>query len=321
MAKWLYDALMAVETRSPRFALQSSLNWMRALAFEIEAEHGTAALDQAESCRAHFRSAVLPASTAPPVVPVFGPLFSSLTFAGTATAAAETLSSRAFVQPTAVVAWYYAVYNAVRAMLAAIGQPPSDTHAAVEKAFANSLADKLPHPLNMLATYQSGEDYAVDLPTHTSASYDLTRRFEERPDVARGMLVQYLSGTADFYTKATKAKLARGHRLSSFRTAEAKGIRDAALARKIAFMHAAFRYRGKANYRDVIYLTYGTQARDVKGYLRDLATVAQFTFICAYECVRRRVGATAMSAFEADVVTNLRDFATLPPATRALFSA
>jgi hypothetical protein len=86
-------------------------------------------------------------------------------------------------------------------------------------------------------------------------------------------------------------------------------------------MHAAFRYRGKANYRDVIYLTYGTQARDVKGYLRDLATVAQFTFICAHECVRRRVGATAMSAFEADVVTNLRDFATLPPATRALFSA
>ena len=44
---WLYNQVLnEQQDREPLFAQQSTVNWMRALRHEIEAEHGTRAEDQ-----------------------------------------------------------------------------------------------------------------------------------------------------------------------------------------------------------------------------------------------------------------------------------
>lgn len=72
-------------------------------------------------------------------------------------------------------------------------------------------------------------------------------------------------------------------------------------------MNCAFRYRGKANYRDAIFLAYGY--RTLPGdntFLHDLATASCFSFIFALALVERLLGKEYSRAFLEDLEENLR---------------
>jgi hypothetical protein len=76
-------------------------------------------------------------------------------------------------------------------------------------------------------------------------------------------------------------------------------------------MHCAFRYRGKANYRDAIYISYGSREllhRDE--FLRALATSSKFIFVCALAFARVRLGQDISQKFLTDLHSNLRDIDT-----------
>jgi hypothetical protein len=112
------------------------------------------------------------------------------------------------------------------------------------------------------------------------------------------MLLAYLRGTATYYTEGVKAALlaSRDFRVNGwrdFRGREARRARDARLQQKIYnFLHVAFRYRGKSNYRDAIFLSYGAQRLEVgRPFIADLAYTARFTTICALAYVEMRAPA------------------------------
>src|SRR3546814_20513463 len=65
--------------------------------------------------------------------------------------------------------------------------------------------------------------------------------------------------------------------VDNFRSGPAKAMRDAAYRRRsIAFLQQASRYRGKANYRDAIFLAYGkTVAPRHEGLVDDLPVVLE----------------------------------------------
>src|SRR3546814_19389179 len=85
----------------------------------------------------------------------------------------------------------------------------------------------------------------------------------QTPEQAWGCIAEYLSGTAKWEQwncqvriKAEAAFKDLG--VDNFRSGPAHAMRDAAYRRRsIAFLQQASRYRGKANYRDAIFLADG----------------------------------------------------------------
>lgn len=131
MTQWLLQQIRVHEPeRSPEFALRSSINWMAALSHEVSEEHGQTVQAQKASLQQAFGNVARRQSVARLDL-VFEPLFASLNFATALVTAARRPASEPWESPSLIVTWYYAAYNAVRSMLAALGQPPADKHAKV----------------------------------------------------------------------------------------------------------------------------------------------------------------------------------------------
>lgn len=306
---WLFREVLKIDNeREPQFATQSAHHWMEALRVELIGEHGSNAEQQFESFEAHFRRTKNPVTEPPQKAEVFEPLYHAVIHAASLSALAARMADVPSAQPTAVVTWYYALYFATRAMLAANGQVVEDTHAKVMQAYCGILVSVMPHPLNMLAIRGSGEKYNPKLPTVPSASsFDLQKSVDGDRSKAQGMLLQYLNGTTKYYADRTKRRVKRKNKLNDFYTKHARQLRDKALDDRIAFLHCAFRFRGKANYRDAIFLTYGSRIPPaIELYFSDLAAVANIYVLCAVAFVQRLLGRDVVRSFSEDLMANLR---------------
>lgn len=313
MGQWLYGLIKKDDAdRAPDFARQSHLNWARALSHEVIREHGATADAQWASVRAHFERAARPRRTeGGPLADVFEPLFGSVQWA----ASLVSLASRDVVDPwecpSATVTWYYANYNAFRAMLAACNRLPEDTHAAASRALNGGLRPHLPHPFDMLARRERGESYADTLPHHPAVAREggpsaaINGPFVESRLVARRMLLEYLHGTANYWREAVKGQILAQGRFADFRTRAARDERDRRLKQEVNFLDCAFRYRGKANHRDAIFLSYGHARAGVgPAFVRDLARTARFATVMAWAYVERRYGRDVVDSFAADLREN-----------------
>lgn len=315
MTTWLYEKVLEVDPdREPTFASQSAVNWMAALRHEVEAEHGFNPADQLNSYRTFFRQTPQQKRSVASLAPVFEPLFSSLSGA----MALKRLSLHKhppWIRSTATVCWYYSIYGASRALFAANGQDPKENHSAAMRTFASSLQRSIPHPFNMVARRTRGERYDAELPTHPGATaFNLSSNFLPERELARGMLLQYLSGTAAWYAVRTKERLCLERRFDHFRTKSAQAERDRRLESSVALLHCAFRYRGKANYRDAIYLSYGTrQPREAQNLVANLASVASSFCLLTAAFVEKRLGPAHVRTFFQDIRIHTFEIETADP--------
>ncbi len=309
MDNWLYSEVLKEDNlRVPAFARQSTINWMRALRFEIVNEHGDSTTEQFESCLRHFKS-VYPKKLSPLENKyIFEALYSALNNSLALQTSAQSTNKESWMLPSSIVSWYYSVFFSVLSMFGSTGQRVKDNHTSVYKAFGSNLADQMPHPLNMKATYVRNEEYQPKLPQYGAAnSFDLSKTFPENEGAAKGMLLQYLVGSAKYYTWQTKNRILERSDYSDFRTKTAKGDRNKQLQKTLGFMHCAFRYRGKANYRDGIYLTYGQSSADeTKGFLEDMKVVSQFLFITGLALAYRSPLNPEVVKFISDINKNLK---------------
>lgn len=309
MDNWLYtEVIKEDDLRVPTFARQSTINWMKALCFEILNEHGDSAREQFESCIRHFKAAYPKRLVPLNKSYIFESLYSSLSGCLALQTSAKNATKESWMLPNAIVGWYYSVYFSTLSMLGSTGQSVDDNHAAIYRAFGSNLSEQMPHPLNMTATHVSNEEYLSQLPKYTCSSrFSLSKNFPYSRDAAQGMLLEYLSGTAKYYTWQTKDRLLKRATYNDFRTKVAKEERNKQLPKKIGFMHCTFRYRGKANYRDGIYLTYGkASADDTKEFLDDLKTVSQFMFVAALALAYRSPLKPDVASFIEDIDKNLK---------------
>src|SRR5205814_1137205 len=176
---WLYDLVTSDEHgRAAQFAEQSALNWMAALRFEVEHQHGADAEQQVASCRAHV--AALPQINRKDVaiITVYELAFRAITNALSLIRLAEVDGATAWHRPAAAVTWYYSAYAALGMLFAASGQEVGDNHAAARKSYVSSWQARMPHPFNMVGVRSSGEQYDANLPSHPSAvKYDIRNAF------------------------------------------------------------------------------------------------------------------------------------------------
>jgi hypothetical protein len=310
---WLYELIKNEKADiQPVLSANSTVNWARSLALEIENEHGATAAEQFDMCISAFAKQKK-TSSASATAAIFEPLFSSLTYSMSVASATlpEPSPTPEWRLPGIIVSWYYAYYTAVRAMGFAAGVDVPDTHSGVGAVFGSNLRRRMPHPLHMEARWDKDEAFICEFPGYPDdgSPENLKGTFAGTRNEARANLRAYLRGEARRQVDVVKEDLRRrGPKFANFKTKEAREARNTRLRDKtVNFMDCAFRYRGKANYRDAIYLGYGSQPLAERDeFVTALATSARFAFVCGLGFVCHRVGKSATQDFLEDVSRNLR---------------
>lgn len=310
MAKWILNRLFeASDPPSPRFAYQSTVNWMEALAIICRSESFSHEELKAFYLNTQRQKINREADTL---------AYENLVMALHNIASLKEMSKQgkdhnAFVR-SAIIAWYYTIYYASSAMIAAASGSKQETHATTARVWQNDIVNNDlavgPFGLSLntlvkndvektIARLRNGNNFRlVNVPTNKSEAW--------------GAVCSYLSGTADFEKDRVEERI-RGRKdfkdlnVNNFRTTAARELRDSKLKKGIVnFLTQSFRYRGKANYRDSLYLSYGeNRSEGIKVLVHNLDFVAATFMKMACHYISKRVEKGTWSSFLDDLQQNL----------------
>ena len=128
---------------------------------------------------------------------------------------------------------------------------------------------------------------------------------------AKGGIFSYLKGTAKYAQWQTEVRVRESKEfkelgVNDFRKKVAREMRDNKLQNgMVNFLTQAFRYRGKANYRDSIYLSYGDNREDeIEVFIQDLENIALKFLKMASFYASRRVEKGTWKSFVEDLDRN-----------------
>ncbi|MFO7582813.1 hypothetical protein [Guyparkeria sp.] len=301
---WLLTKLFAhVDQPKPRFAFQGTVNWMRGLAISVEDGFSH------QQLREFYRDTQRRQSNEQGDALAFECLTMSVHNVS-AIESMKAIDDPYAIVRSAIVAWYYATYYAAKAMLAARSGADPQTHAAAGKVWQSEIVDsrlvKAPFDLSVIDITPSNVRQVMD----TLRAGNMTDLNAEPVDeyMAYGALCSYLKGTADYERWRLEEKVKSGREykqggFTSFRSKAAKDLRDAKLKpAHVNYLVQAFRYRGEANYRDAIYLSYGRdESERLRQFVTDLAAVAGAFSLMAAHYSARRVVRNDWAEFVADL--------------------
>ena len=286
------------------------MNWMRALAISVESGFTNSNLRSRFAAVAR-RQANQEADTL---------AFAMLLLAAHSVASLRVMSgvpaSAYDLVRSAIVSWYYAVYQSSKAMIAAASGADPQTHAKTARVLQ---ADVVARSLLVFPF-----DFAIVGVTTTTVKAAIGALGKTHPTAlqneptdgasAKDCLIQYLSGTAAYSrweaeNEVRESREFKALNVSDFRTHAARRIRDEALSREVVnFLVQAARYRGKANYRDAIYLSYGANyGPSIQRLVGDLHDVANAYVRMAAHYVSRRVECGSWQQFVTDVLAHGRN--------------
>jgi hypothetical protein len=306
---WLLNKLFAHgDQPKPRFAFQGTVNWMRGLAILVENEFSHDALRTFYQAVQRRRANVEADALAYECLTMSMHNVSSVK-------SMEAIDDPYTIVRSAIIAWYYAIYYASKAMLAASSGTDPQTHSATGKIWQSELVDlglvKPPFGASVIDITPSNVQVVLTA-LRAGNLHDLNLEPTSR-DMAFGATLSYLKGTAEYEQwrleeQVKKSPEYRQGGYTSFRTNAAKTLRDAKLRpAHVNFLVQSFRYRGKANYRDAIYLSYGRDDTErVRQFVTDLAAVSGAFSVMAAHYIAKRVVAADWVLFAADIVEHAR---------------
>ena len=306
---WLLNKLFTHgDQPKPRFAFQGTVNWMRGLAILSSGQFSHSAIvDFYRGVRRRQPNEAADAWA-----------YEFLTMSMHNVSAIDSMKGIHNPYPivrSAIVAWYYAIYYASKAMLAASSGSDPQTHASAGKIWQAEVVDaglaKSPFDLSISNLTPANVESAVaNLRAGNPHNLNLQPATEE---MAFGAVCSYLKGTAEYeqWRLEEHVKTSPEYRRSAytnFRSNAAKALRDAKLRpAHVNFLVQAFRYRGKANYRDAIYLSYGEDQTDsLRQFIEDLGAVSSSFSLMAAHYVSKRVVGNDWSAFTADIAEHVQ---------------
>ncbi|EGG98479.1 hypothetical protein imdm_2309 [gamma proteobacterium IMCC2047] len=301
---WLLNKLFThADQPKPRFAFQGTVNWMRGLAILVNGQFSHQQLQQFYQRTQRRQPNELADALA----------YECLTMSMHNLSAINSIEAIEDPYPivrSAIVAWYYATYYAAKAMLAASSGTDPQTHAFAGKVWQSEIVDgglvKAPFDLSITGITPNNVRQVITT-LRAGNTHDLNTKPTDE-DMANGTLYSYLKGTAEYeqWRLEEIVKNSREYRqggFTSFRSNAAKALRDAKLNPALVnYLVQAFRYRGKANYRDAIYLSYGRNDTErLRQFVSDLATVASTFSLMAAHYVAKRVIRNDWPEFIADL--------------------
>lgn len=311
MPNWLLDRLFNHQDQpTPRFAFQGTVNWMRALALLADEQTFSHASLQHRYQSVLRRNLNQAADTLAFEMLLMGlhNLASLKSFASPATDKYEAVRS-------AIIAWYYCTYYSSKAMIAACSGSDPQTHSKTARVWQSDIVEAglaeqpFAYMLSNVTTGTMNQEIAA---LRIGNRHDLNNEPTNR-DEALGAAFSYLKGTAEYVKWQTEEEVRNSRQfrelgVQNFRTAAARALRDQHLQREsVNFLVQAFRYRGKANYRDSIYLSYGAdRTPTITVFVSDLGIVAERFLTMAAHYVARRIERGTWQSFATDMGESLR---------------
>lgn len=286
------------------FALPATLHWMRAQAMLVT-DRGL----NFSSARTFYSRVQRKDLTEPQLNTVCEQLLFSL-HQMAALRALKPVTNKSDVARIGIVTWYYGVYGAASAMIAAGDGSFPETHAATALQWDRQfVARKLAmEPFSDRLSSLVSSDVTKELAVPQSRGHHSLTSTPTTVEQAWGCHAEYLSGTASWEQRNLEQRVRRTAAfkklgVDNFRTKAARALRDDAFGKKsICFLHEASRYRGKANYRDAIYLAYGKSVPKLADdFIEDLTAVSTaFSAMAAGYC-SVRMGSDRWSEFIEDL--------------------
>lgn len=306
---WLLNKLFTHgDQPTPRFAFQGTVNWMRGLAILTENHFSHENLSQ------FYQSVQRRGANEKADALAYEFLIMSLHNVSAIDSMKEIENPYLIVR-SAIIAWYYATYYAAKAMLAASSGTDPQTHAAAGKIWQSELVDaqlaKSPFDLSISdITHSHVQEVMLNLRGDNANNLSLEPTNRE---MALGASYSYLKGTAEYeqWRLEEQVKDSTAYKqggFNSFRSNTAKALRDAKLRpAHVNFLVQAFRYRGKANYRDAIYLSYGRNDKDrVRQFVTDLGAVSGAFSLMAAHYVAKRIVRNDWALFVTDIMEHAK---------------
>ncbi len=308
MAEWLLNRLFeAGDPPTPRFAVQSTFNWMRALSLLVS-DRGFTTLELQD----HYSKIVRRTENVLADTRAFECLLMAIHNVS-ALNALRTTDKPYDVIRSAIVAWYYAVYESASAMTLAASGGNAEQHAKTARIWHADIVLRgfAVGPFGLSVNTLVARDVEKQVKTlRNGADFRLVDAPQSYDD-AWGAACGYISGTADYEKRKVEERVRESKEFkalgaNSFRTNLARELRDSRLGKgHVNFLVQAFRYRGKANYRDSIYLSYGANRTSaVSLFLHDLFAVGCTFLKMASHYVSRRVNHVSWNHLVADLESN-----------------
>ena len=311
MEKWLLRRLFEnnKDQPVPRFAFQSTVNWMASLSILSKSS-----LFSNENLNIHYQSVRRRKLNKDADTWTYENILMALHNIAALNEMSSDYVNKVAIVRSAIVAWYYAVYYSASGMVAAASGSKQETHAATAKVWQNDIVNKnlaiSPFGLRLNTLVQ--KDVKSEIASlRNGNNFDLVNSPQTESD-AWGAVYGYLSGTADYEKwrieeRVRDSKEFKKLNVNNFRTKAARELRDTKLKSGIVnFLVQAFRYRGKANYRDSIYLSYGESRSDIISiFVKNLGVVATTFSQMACFYISRRVDKQSWNDFSQDLQNNL----------------
>lgn len=307
---WLLNRLYSHQDLPlPRFAFQGTINWMRALAILVD--EGTF---ENTSLSRFYRATTRRAPTEEADTLALGHLLMALHNSSSLDKLAEQDEPYSCVR-SAIITWYYALYNASKAMIAATCGADPQTHADTSRIFQTELVNRglVVAPFDLSITDLTPANITAATSLLRAGNTHHLANLPTNQSEAFGAAVSYLKGTAEYRKEEIEERIKcspdfRALGVSDFRTNAAKALRDSKLTpASVNFLVEAFRYRGKANYRDAFYLSCGPDYTDeLSQFNTDLARVSAAFINMSSHYISRRVIRQNWRDFSSDITANAR---------------
>lgn len=312
MSEWILNKLY--ETKSlptPRFAIQGTVNWMNCLAYFTENSQCFT-----NSSLKDFYKDVSRQKSSTNSIPL---IIENMVMAYHNHSALETFNTLESypneICRAAIVSWYYSIYFTSSAMIAAATGTQQEDHSTTAKVWLNELVNRnfVLEPFSFKVDTLVKDEYKQQIKNiRNGNAFDLSYKPTNIED-SKGGILSYLQGTADYLREQKEERMKNDKdfkdlNVSNFRTKQAREYRDNRLIKsKVGFLHEAFRFRGKANYRDSIYLTYGNDyTHEIRQLCRELKQVSLYFQKMASVYIEKRVGKSDWSFFIDDLSENTK---------------
>lgn len=307
---WLVDRLIERgDQPAPQFAFQGTVNWLRGVTILCQSQDFSHASLRQFFAQIQRRQPIREADTL-----AFECLTMSMHNVSALSTMTEVEDAYSIVR-SAIVAWYYATYYGAKTMLAACSGSDPQTHGLAAKVWHAEIV--LPglakHPFDLRVDDLTPASIEQQIAVLRGENTHNLNAQPENEDMALGAAISYLKGTAEYakwhleeQVKASAEYKQNG--FTNFRSNAAKALRDASLApARVNYLTQAFRYRGKANYRDSIYLSYGEdKAEEVNQFVDDLHAVARAFCYMAAHYLSKRCVSVDWETFAQDIDDNSR---------------
>lgn len=311
MAQWLLNRLFDTKDQpKPWFAFQGTVNWMRALSILVDNESF-----EDNKIKDHYKSVSRRKANSEADTLVFENVMMAFHNQASLIRLTEDVAHPYDVCRSAIISWYYATYFTCSAMIAAASGSTQETHAHTAKVWQSDIVDAglVMSPFSPCLSSLVKNVVDVEILTYCGTKeYDLNT-CPENDDEAWGAVVSYLKGTWGYEKRRVEERVKSSRafkvlKVDNFRTKAARALRDEQLAKNVVnYLIQAFRYRGKANYRDSIFLSYGyDNSEKIEIFVQDLEKVSRAFQRMAACYLSRRVEEGTWSKLIEDLEDNSR---------------